>query len=125
MEGEISKSLLDNNKCFLLDCGDEIFVWVGRLTQVDERKSASQAAEVVHVLINLADHKQVSCSHFQTYGQEFLSSQRRPKAMRITRVIQGYETHAFKSKFDAWPSGSAAPAEEGRGKVAGKVTSLV
>ncbi|KAK4767193.1 hypothetical protein SAY86_014943 [Trapa natans] len=94
VEGEISKNLLDNNKCFLLDCGDDIFVWVGRLTQVDERKAASQAAE------------------------EFLSSQNRPKATRITRVIQGYETHAFKSKFDTWPSGSAAPAEENRGKVA-------
>ncbi|XP_031398722.1 villin-3 isoform X2 [Punica granatum] len=94
VEGELSKSLLENNKCFLLDCGDEIFVWVGRVTQVDERKSASQAAE------------------------GFLSSQNRPKATRITRVIQGYEPHAFKSKFDSWPSGSAAPAEEGRGKVA-------
>ncbi|KAK4755401.1 hypothetical protein SAY87_009158 [Trapa incisa] len=94
MEDELSKSLLENNKCFLLDCGDEIFVWVGRVTQVDERKTASQAAE------------------------EFLSSQNRSKAIRITRIIQGYESNAFKSKFDSWPLGSAAPAEEGRGKVA-------
>jgi len=47
-------------------------------------------------------------------------SQNRPKATRITRLIQGYETHSFKSNFDSWPAGSAAPgAEEGRGKVAG------
>lgn len=46
VEGELSKGLLENNKCFLLDCGAEIFVWVGRVTQMEERKAASQAAEV-------------------------------------------------------------------------------
>ena len=37
-------------------------------------------------------------------------------------MIQGYESHAFKSKFESWPVGNAAGspgAEEGRGKVAG------
>ncbi|KAH0972082.1 hypothetical protein GBA52_024238 [Prunus armeniaca] len=95
VEGELSKSLLENNKCYLLDCGSEVFVWVGRVTQVEDRKAVSQTAE------------------------EFLASQNRPKSTRITRVIQGYETHSFKSNFDSWPSGSATSgAEEGRGKVA-------
>ncbi|TKY53361.1 Villin-2 protein [Spatholobus suberectus] len=95
VEGELSKSLLENNKCYLLDCGAEIFVWVGRVTQLEERKAACQAVE------------------------EFVASQNRPKSTRITRIIQGYETHAFKSNFDSWPSGSASTsAEEGRGKVA-------
>ncbi|KAJ0043511.1 hypothetical protein Pint_17881 [Pistacia integerrima] len=95
VEGELSKSMLENNRCYLLDRGNEVFVWVGRVTQVEERKAASQVVE------------------------EFLASQNRPKSTRITRVIQGYETHAFKSNFDSWPSGSVTPgAEEGRGKVA-------
>lgn len=46
VEGEISKSLLENNRCYILDCGDEVFVWVGRSAQMDERKAASIAAEV-------------------------------------------------------------------------------
>ncbi|KAI4319610.1 hypothetical protein MLD38_033190 [Melastoma candidum] len=95
MEGDLSKGLLENNKCYLLDRGVEFFVWVGRITQVDERKAAIQVAE------------------------EFIKSQNRPNSTRVTRVIQGYETQGFKSNFDSWPSGSAAPApEEGRGKVA-------
>ncbi|XP_068494097.1 villin-3-like isoform X2 [Phaseolus vulgaris] len=95
VEGELSKSLLENNKCYLLDCGAEIFTWVGRVTQVEERKAACQAVE------------------------EFVASQNRPKSTRITRIIQGYETHSFKSNFDSWPSGSASTnPEEGRGKVA-------
>lgn len=47
VESELSKSLLENNKCYLLDCGAEVFVWIGRVTQVEERKAAVQAAEVV------------------------------------------------------------------------------
>ncbi|XP_043815469.1 villin-2 isoform X6 [Manihot esculenta] len=94
VEGQLSKGLLENNKCYLLDCGAEVFIWVGRVTQVEERKAASKAAE------------------------EFIVSQNRPKATRITRVIQGYETHSFKSNFGTWPAGSAPGAEEGRGKVA-------
>ncbi|TKY62623.1 Villin-2 protein [Spatholobus suberectus] len=95
VEGELSKSLLENSKCYLLDCGAEVFVWVGRVTQVEERKAACQEAE------------------------EFITSQKRPKSTRITRIIQGYEAHSFKSNFDSWPSGSATTsAEDGRGKVA-------
>ena len=47
VEGELSKSLLENSKCYILDCGAEIFVWVGRITQVEERKVACQVAEVL------------------------------------------------------------------------------
>ncbi|KAK4481700.1 hypothetical protein RD792_012608 [Penstemon davidsonii] len=95
IDDELSKSILENNKCFLVDCGDEVFVWVGRVTQVDERKAAIRAAE------------------------DFVGSQNRPKSTHITRLIQGYETHSFKSKFDSWQSGSAPSVpEEGRGKVA-------
>lgn len=95
IEGELSKGMLENHKCYLLDCGDEIFVWVGRATQIDDRKAASQAAE------------------------EFIANENRPKATRITRLIQGYETHSFKYHFDSWPAGSSMPgSEEGRGKVA-------
>ncbi|XP_015073273.1 villin-3 isoform X2 [Solanum pennellii] len=94
VNGELSKSSLENNKCYLLDCGAEVFVWIGRVTQLEERKAAIQTAE------------------------EYLVSENRPKATRVTRVIQGYETHSFKSNFDSWPSGSAPAPEEGRGKVA-------
>lgn len=41
-----SRATLENNKCYVLDCGAEIFIWVGRVTQVDERKAISKAAEV-------------------------------------------------------------------------------
>lgn len=43
----LTKELLDTNRCYLLDCGLEVFVWMGRSTALDERKSASGAAEVI------------------------------------------------------------------------------
>ncbi|WOL06707.1 villin-3-like [Canna indica] len=97
-EGPLSKSLLENNKCYFLDCGSEIYIWVGRVTQVEERKAASKAAE------------------------DFIISENRPKTTRITQVIQGYETHSFKCNFESWPAGTGTSGgEEGRGKVAALV----
>ncbi|XP_074574968.1 villin-2-like [Curcuma longa] len=98
-DNNTSREILENNKCYLLDCGAEIFIWVGRVTQVDERKAASKAAE------------------------ELIINQNRSKATRITQVIQGYETHSFKSHFESWPVGSGSGegtpgGEEARGKVA-------
>ena len=43
----LKRELLDTYKCYLLDCGSEVFVWIGRNTSLDERKSASGAAEVL------------------------------------------------------------------------------
>ncbi|VFQ86165.1 unnamed protein product [Cuscuta campestris] len=94
VDGGLSKSILESTKCYLLDCGVEIFVWVGRITQLDERKAATQTAEA------------------------FFVSQNRPKSVKITQLIQGHETHSFKIEFDSWSSGSASEPEEGRGKVA-------
>ncbi|GMI65726.1 villin 2 [Hibiscus trionum] len=96
VETKLSKGLLENKKCYLLDCGAEVFVWVGRATQLEDRKASSQVAE------------------------DFVASENRAQTARITRVIQGYETNSFKSNFDSWPVGSttAPGVEEGRGKVA-------
>ncbi|RZB55499.1 Villin-4 isoform D [Glycine soja] len=91
----LTKEFLDTNKCYILDCGLEVFAWMGRNTSLDERKSASVAAD------------------------ELIRGTGRPKS-HIIRVIEGFETVMFKSKFDSWPQASDAPmSEEGRGKVAG------
>lgn len=38
----------------------------------------------------------------------------------MIRIIEGFETAVFKSKFDRWPQAAdVAVSEEGRGKVAG------
>ncbi|XP_057422444.1 villin-4-like [Lotus japonicus] len=90
----LTKELLDTNKCYILDCGLEVFAWIGRNTPLDERKSASRAAD------------------------ELLSDTDRPKS-QIIRVIEGFETVMFRSKFDSWPqTTNATMPEEGRGKVA-------
>lgn len=95
IEGSLSKGMLESNKCYLLDCGSEIYIWVGRVTQLEDRKAASLATE------------------------EFISSQKRPKHTHIIRVIQGFETLSFKTNFESWPHGpGTAGSEEGKGKVA-------
>ncbi|KAK9115526.1 hypothetical protein Sjap_014473 [Stephania japonica] len=80
----LTKELLDTNKCFLLDCGAEIFLWMGRSTSPDERKSARRTA------------------------QGLLSrSSDRPKMTQITLVLEGFEPVAFQKKFESWPDQTA------------------
>lgn len=42
----LTRKLLDTYKCYLLDCGSEVYVWMGRSTSLAQRKAASSAAEV-------------------------------------------------------------------------------
>lgn len=52
--------------------------------------------------------------------QELVRSPDRPKS-HIIRVIEGFETVMFRSKFDSWPqTTNVAVSEDGRGKVAGQ-----
>jgi hypothetical protein len=52
--------------------------------------------------------------------QELVSSTNRPKS-QIIRVIEGFETVMFRSKFDSWPQATnVTMSEDGRGKVAGE-----
>ncbi|OIV89679.1 hypothetical protein TanjilG_07755 [Lupinus angustifolius] len=90
----LKRELLDTNKCYILDCGLEVFVWMGRNTSLDERKSASRSAD------------------------ELVSSTAQLKP-QIIRVIEGFETVMFRSKFAAWPRTiDVTVSEDGRGKVA-------
>ncbi|KAK3037599.1 hypothetical protein RJ639_031905 [Escallonia herrerae] len=90
----LTRELLDTNRCYVLDCGAEVYVWMGRNTSLDERKSGSGAAEELV--------RGLDCPKYH-----------------IIRVIEGFETVPFRSKFDSWPqSADVAVSEDGRGKVA-------
>ncbi|KAK4404609.1 Villin-4 [Sesamum angolense] len=90
----LTRELLDTSKCYILDCGMEVFVWMGKSTSLDEKKAASRTADE---LLHGPDR---STSH-------------------VIRVMEGYETVMFCSKFDSWPqSTSVTGSEEGRGRVA-------
>ncbi|KAG0478275.1 hypothetical protein HPP92_012994 [Vanilla planifolia] len=49
---KLARELLNTNKCYLLDCGFEVFVWMGRSTSLEERKNASVAAENIDVAVS-------------------------------------------------------------------------
>ncbi|KAI3711807.1 hypothetical protein L1987_70353 [Smallanthus sonchifolius] len=90
----LTKKLLETHNCYLLDFGSEIYVWMGRSTSMEERKSANKAA------------------------QEYLRGQDRPKS-KIIRMVEYFETVSFRSKFVSWPQLSDVVAsQDGRGKVA-------
>ncbi|XP_058198853.1 villin-1 [Rhododendron vialii] len=91
----LSKEMLNSNKCYMLDCGAELFIWMGRSTSITERKTAISVVE------------------------DFVRSQGRSVGTHITFLTEGSETALFRSYFDRWPQ-KVEPKlyEEGRGKVA-------
>ncbi|GJN07508.1 hypothetical protein PR202_ga25344 [Eleusine coracana subsp. coracana] len=49
----LAHELLETSKCYFIDCGPEVYVWMGRTTSLQERKGASEAAEVIFVFNKL------------------------------------------------------------------------
>ncbi|KAG8095167.1 hypothetical protein GUJ93_ZPchr0012g19987 [Zizania palustris] len=64
----LTRELLDSTRSYLLDCGSEIYVWMGRETPLEERKRAGSAAE------------------------ELLREGNQPKSY-IIRLMEGFESH--------------------------------
>ncbi|XP_041997138.1 villin-4-like [Salvia splendens] len=89
----LAKELLDSTKCYLLDCAMEVFVWVGKSTSLEDRKTLSST---VH---------------------ELLQKLNRPEAQTV-RVMEGFETVMFKGKFDSWPDSTSPKHQDAKGKVA-------
>ncbi|PRQ34453.1 putative villin/Gelsolin, ADF-H/Gelsolin-like domain-containing protein [Rosa chinensis] len=91
----LSKEMLETDKCYMLDCDSEIFVWMGRHTSVTERKTSISATE------------------------GFLRNQGRSAGTHVTSITEGLETAKFRSYFDSWPQTVELKLyEEGRDKVA-------
>ena len=81
--GSLKRELLDTKDVFLLDTITEIFVWVGKGASQAERKKG------------------------MAVGEEYCTQAARPKGTRVTKVVEGTETTAFKSNFASWSSTAA------------------
>ncbi|XP_065879796.1 villin-1 isoform X2 [Euphorbia lathyris] len=90
----LNKTMLDSSKCYMLDCGAESFVWMGRNTNLTEKKTSISVIE------------------------GFLRDQGRSTATHLTFLTEGLETSIFRSYFESWPKVEPKLYEEGRGKVA-------
>jgi hypothetical protein len=58
----LAHELLETNKCYFLDSGSELYVWMGRITSLQERKGASEAAEVTFVQLVMQFHRILSAT---------------------------------------------------------------
>jgi gelsolin len=73
--GHFTKDMLDSNDVFILDQGQEVFVWVGKHASEKERKGGIQ------------------------HAQNYLAKYNRPIALPISRVMDGGENEVFNTSF--------------------------
>ncbi|GAB2285735.1 actin filament capping [Dionaea muscipula] len=93
--GLLNREMLVSDRCYMLDCGVDVYVWMGRFTSITERKAFVSATE------------------------DFLISQGRSAGSYLTLLTEGSETPKFRSYFDGWkPKEKLKLYEVGRGKVA-------
>lgn len=91
----LTKEMLSSDKCYMLDCGPKIFVWMGKSTSLTERKTSISAVE------------------------DFVRSEGRSVGTHTTFLTEGSETALFRSYFENWPQTVDQKLyDEGRGKVA-------
>ncbi|GMF22720.1 unnamed protein product [Phytophthora fragariaefolia] len=76
--GVLTKDILKSEDVFVIDSGNEVFVWVGKTASESERKNALTVA--VH----------------------YLKREGRPSHTPITRVVEEGETPLFTALFKAW-----------------------
>jgi gelsolin len=74
-EGKFEKSQLDSSDVFVLDQGQEVFVWCGLKSSQKERRWGIQ------------------------YAQKYLVEYNRPAALPISRILEGGENEVFETSF--------------------------
>lgn len=90
-----SKEMLETDKCYMLDCDGEIFLWMGRQTLLTERRTATKAIE------------------------DFVRNEGRSNKTHLTFLSEGLESPVFRSYFTHWPKTVETRLyEEGKEKVA-------
>ncbi|CAL9234875.1 unnamed protein product [Arabidopsis halleri] len=91
----LEKDMLEKNKCYMLDCYSEVFVWMGRNTSLTERKTSISSSE------------------------EFLRKEGRSTTTSLVLLTEGLENARFRSFFIKWPQTvESSLYNEGREKVA-------
>ncbi|KAJ3693687.1 hypothetical protein LUZ60_009167 [Juncus effusus] len=75
----LDRKMLNSNKCYLLDLSAKMFVWMGKNTLSDEKKTSISSIE------------------------GYLHSEGRSTNIHTTFLNEGNETNEFKSYFNNWP----------------------
>ena len=75
----LNKDLLGSDDVYILDADQEVYVWVGKGANKEERKEAMM------------------------YAAKYLTEKNKPSFTPIVRVVENAETAVFKSKFKVWP----------------------
>lgn len=77
-ERPLKRTHLDTNDTFILELPKQIYIWIGREANVEEKKNA--------LII----------------GKSFMKAHNKPPGTRVTRIVENAEDTLFKSFFDGF-----------------------
>lgn len=70
--------MLDTKDVYILELARQIYIWIGKEADIEEKKQSLQI------------------------GKGFVSSKNKPKGTRVTRIVENGEDYHFKSFFDGF-----------------------
>jgi len=76
----LNKKHLDTNDAYILELHKQIYIWIGKGANLEEKK------------------------HSMQIGQGFLKTKRKSKGTRVTRLEEDAEDSLFRSYFDGFYS---------------------
>jgi hypothetical protein len=84
-----ARSLLHSDNAYIVDCLNEIYVWVGKSSDLNQRKRALRVAKLMRTRVDLEGHRRCD-----VHGEPFA---------RIMRVIEDGEPMIFRERFTGFP----------------------
>jgi hypothetical protein len=84
-----ARALLHSDNAYIVDCLNEIYVWVGKSSDLNQRKRALRVAKLMRTRVDLEGHRRCD-----VHGEPFA---------RIMRVIEDGEPMIFRERFTGFP----------------------
>jgi WD40 repeat protein len=84
-----ARTLLHSDNAYIVDCLNEIYVWIGKSSDMGQRKRALRVAKLMRTRVDLEGHRRCD-----VHGEPFA---------RIMRVIEDGEPMIFRERFTGFP----------------------
>jgi hypothetical protein len=99
---KMERSQLDSNDCYVVDGGNDIYVWIGKKSSQSQRQSAQQQAQEWLQSFHKSPTKKVNSNNNNNNNNSKHPLPYRTKCARIFKLFENAEKILFQEKFWGW-----------------------